>query len=85
MGWWRKKKSKTANEKQSLVHENGKILRATDKFSHNNALYRSRPSSYQCYRGMLEDRLVLVKKWVAEFSSRSGKTCRDIAISSMTK
>ncbi|CAL9236592.1 unnamed protein product [Arabidopsis halleri] len=32
---------------------------------------------------MFEDRLVLVKKWVAEFSSRSGKTCCDIAISSM--
>lgn len=59
------------------------ILRATDNFSPNNALFRSRSSSYHGYRGMLEDRLVLVKKWVAEFSSRSGKTCCDIAISSM--
>ncbi|XP_010508590.2 PREDICTED: non-functional pseudokinase ZED1-like, partial [Camelina sativa] len=57
--------------------------RATDSFSHNNALVRSRPSSYQCYRGMMEDRLVLVKKWEAEYSSRNGKTCCDIAISSM--
>lgn len=102
-----RRSQKKTDEKQRLVHENGKvmleklieycdgksnpiktfsasqILRATDNFSPNNALFRSRPSSYQCYRGMLEDRLVLVKKWVAEYSSRSGKTCCDIAISSM--
>lgn len=59
------------------------ILRATDNFSHNNSLILHATGSYQCYKGMLEDRPVLVKKWVIKYSPCSGKTCRDIAISSM--
>lgn len=58
------------------------ILRATNNFSQSNSLVRQ-ASSYQCYRGMLEDRLVLVKKRVQKYSPCSEKTSRDIAISSM--
>ncbi|XP_048611189.1 serine/threonine-protein kinase ZRK4-like [Brassica napus] len=59
------------------------ILRATDNFSRNNSLILHATGSYQCYKGMLEDRPVLVKKWVIKYSPCSGKTCRDISISSM--
>lgn len=59
------------------------ILRATDNFSSSNSLVLHASSSYRCYRGMLEDRPVLVKKWVRKYSPCSGKTCSDIAISSM--
>ncbi|KAJ0259340.1 hypothetical protein HA466_0057100 [Hirschfeldia incana] len=59
------------------------ILGATDNFSSSNSLVLHASGSYQCYRGMLEDRPVLVKKWVRKYSPCSGKTCSDIAISSM--
>ncbi|XP_010506051.1 PREDICTED: non-functional pseudokinase ZED1-like [Camelina sativa] len=106
--WWRKKKSIEAAKKQTLVHENGKvlleklieycngksnpikifsasqILDATDNFSHSKVRTPlNRYNRYKCYRGMLEDRLVLVKLWVEEDCHGSGKACCDIAISSM--
>ncbi|KAF8102162.1 hypothetical protein N665_0201s0445 [Sinapis alba] len=57
------------------------IIQATNNFSNNNHLLR-----YEfMYRGMLENRLVIIKRatWNLYTSDTLEKICRDIAVSSM--
>ncbi|XP_010524213.1 PREDICTED: non-functional pseudokinase ZED1-like [Tarenaya hassleriana] len=55
------------------------IMEATDNFSHENLVHSDR---FQCYRGMLEGRLVKIKTWPT-YGCHRDKVCRDIAVSSM--
>ncbi|XP_010527553.1 PREDICTED: non-functional pseudokinase ZED1-like [Tarenaya hassleriana] len=55
------------------------IIQATDRFSRSN--YVCGDYHYDCYRGMLDGRIVLIKKW--SYGVFSEKVYRDIAVSSM--
>ncbi|CAN7103161.1 unnamed protein product [Brassica rapa subsp. narinosa] len=56
------------------------ILEATNNFSRSNLV---RIDRFRHYKGMLDDRLVLIKKWAYGGSIFSEKIYRDLAVSSM--
>ncbi|KAJ0255461.1 Non-functional pseudokinase ZRK6 [Hirschfeldia incana] len=56
------------------------IIKATDNFSQSNRASRI-DVYYRCYKGMLDDRPVLIKK--GKYTLDTKEICRDIAISSM--
>lgn len=56
------------------------IIKATDNFSQSNRASRI-DVYYRCYKGILDNRLVLIKK--GKYTLDIKEICRDIAISSM--